>query len=256
MASADEPRPLEGQAAIVTGASSGLGAATAVALARAGASVALIARSIPDLERVAHTMAEQGGGRHLVLPLDLADEHEIAAGVDRVLESFGRIDALVNNAATDVGGQVVDLAPRDWDRVLAVNLRAPFLLSRTVFPHMRRAGRGTIVNISSVAGKRGWASASAYCASKFGLTGLTQALAAEGKPHGIRACVVYPGAMATNWGSWSPEERDREARRAQPPEEALPPEHVAALIVWIVAAPPELVLNEVVATPLHERGWP
>ncbi len=80
---------------------------------------------------------------------------------------------------------------------------------------MQQAGHGTIINISSVAGKRGWANAAAYCASKFGLTGLTQALAAEGKPHGIRACIDYPGGMATSWGTWSPEDRGPTAEHPQ-----------------------------------------
>ena len=88
-----------------------------------------------------------------------------------------------------------------WDRVLADNLRAVFLLSRLALSDMADAGQGAIVNVSSVAGKRGWANASAYCASKFALAGFTQALAAEARPHGVRARVVYPGAMATNWGT-------------------------------------------------------
>jgi NAD(P)-dependent dehydrogenase (short-subunit alcohol dehydrogenase family) len=98
---------------------------------------------------------------------------------------------------------------------------------------MREAGGGIIVNISSVAGKKGWANASAYCASKFGLTGLTEALADEGKGYGIRVIVLYPGAMATNWGAFSPEERREGARNEAPPTRALPLERVADLIVWL-----------------------
>lgn len=173
-----------------------------------------------------------------------------------MIEAFGAIDILIYAARTDVPGSVEDLAPEDWGRVLDVNLQAPFLLAKAVFPHMRAQKRGTIVNVSSVAGKRSWANASAYCASKFGLTGLTQAIAAEGKPHGIRACVLYPGAMDTNWGIWSPAVRETNQREPQPPTKALPPAEVAALIVWIATAPPELVLNEAVASPLEEEGWP
>ena len=92
-------------------------------------------------------------------------------------------------------------------------------------------------NISSVAGKRGWANAAAYRASKFGLTGLTQAPAAEGKPHGIRACLVYPGGMATSWGVWAPGERSTTRRQAPAPTAALPPDEVAALIVWLAGSP-------------------
>ena len=116
-------------------------------------------------------------------------------------------------------------------------------------------GGGTIVNVSSVAGRRGWANAAAYCAAKSGLTGLTQALAAEGKPHRIRACVLYPGAMDTSWGVWSPEDR-RDGATPTVPADALAPEQVARLIAWIAAAPPDVVLDEVTVTPLLERGWP
>jgi NAD(P)-dependent dehydrogenase (short-subunit alcohol dehydrogenase family) len=250
-----EARRLAGQVGIVTGASSGLGKATAVALAQAGADVVLLARSKADLEHVADRV-EAAGRRALPLPVDLAREDHILSAVEQSLARFGRIDALVNAAGTDVPGPVVDLPVEAWDRVLGVNLRAPFLLARAVFPHMRQAGRGTIVNISSVAGKRGWANAAAYCASKFGLAGLTQALAAEGKPHGIRACIVYPGGMATNWGVWSPGERSASPRQAPRPTQSLPPDRVAALVVWILTAPPEVVLNEAIVTPLEETGWP
>ena len=123
----------------------------------------------------------------------------------------------------------------DWDRVLAVNLRAPFLLSRAAFPHVRRRGGGTIINVSSVAGRRGWANAAAYCSSKFGLTGLTQAIAAEGREHGIRATVLYPGAMATAWGAWGADERQTpQSGEPQTDADVLPPEQVADFIAWIL----------------------
>jgi NAD(P)-dependent dehydrogenase (short-subunit alcohol dehydrogenase family) len=248
-------RTLQGQVAFVTGASSGLGRATAIELARAGADLALLARSEAELERLAGALRSEGV-RSLPLPVDLADAEDVLAAAEHALGELGRVDLLVNSAATDVPAPLEHLATGDWDRVLAVNLRAPFLLSRAVFPRMRDAGRGTIVNISSIAGRRGWANASAYCASKFALTGLTQALNAEGKPHGIRACVIYPGAMATTWGAWDSTDREKLNPEPEPASRALPPQDVAALIVWIASAPPELVLNEVIATPLEEQGWP
>jgi NAD(P)-dependent dehydrogenase (short-subunit alcohol dehydrogenase family) len=172
--------------------------------------------------------------------------------VERTVEEFGRVDVLVNAAGTDAPGPVVDLDVEGWDRTLAVNLRAPFLLSKAAFSHMREAGGGTIINMSSVAGKKGWANASAYCASKFGLTGFTEALADEGKEHGIRAMVLYPGAMATHWGAFSPEERRASESEEPPPTRVLPPERVADLIVWLAASPREFVLTEGIVVPLEE----
>jgi len=247
--------PLAGRVALVTGASSGLGRATAVALAQAGADVAVLARGQHDLEQAAAEVA-RAGGRGLVVVADLADAQALVGAVARVVEALGRVDVLVNAAGTDVPGPVAELAVQDFDRVVAVNLRAPFVLAKAVLPHMRAAGGGTIVNVSSVAGKRGWAGAAAYCASKFALTGLTQALAAEGRADGIRACVLYPGAMATSWGVWSPAERERTQGERPPARRALPPQEVAALIVWLAAAPATLVVNEAVVSPLEEQGWP
>jgi NAD(P)-dependent dehydrogenase (short-subunit alcohol dehydrogenase family) len=245
---------LHGHIALVTGASSGLGRATALALAGAGADVAALARSELDLERLVEEISALGR-KALALPIDLARPEDALSAVERAVEALGAIDILVNSAATDVPRPVVDVSIESWDRVIGVNLRAPFVLAKAVLPNMQKAGAGTIINVSSIAGKRGWAGAAAYCASKFGLTGFTQALAAEGRPYGIRVCALYPGGMATSWGTWSPEDRSL-PRREAPSTRALPPEDVASLIVWIATAPPELVLNEAVVTPLEEQGWP
>jgi NAD(P)-dependent dehydrogenase (short-subunit alcohol dehydrogenase family) len=248
---ASEIRTLEGRVALVTGASSGLGRVTAIALARAGADVALVARSQGELDSAKEEVSRLGR-QALILPVDLASETETAEAVVRTVEALGRIDVLVNAAGTDVPGTVEELDVADWDRTLDVNLRAPFLLSKAAFPHMREAGGGIIVNISSVAGKKGWANASAYCASKFGLTGFTEALADEGKGYGIRAIVLYPGAMATNWGAFSPEARQEGKPNEAPPTRALPPERVADMIAWLAASPSEFVLTEAIVLPIEE----
>src|SRR5919199_957664 len=129
-------RPLEGHVAFVTGASSGLGRATAIELARAGSNLALLARSEAELERLAIEL-EREDVRALPLAVDLADADAVLAAADGALDELGRVDLLVNSAATDVPGPLEQLTPEDWDRVLAVNLRAPFLLSRAVFPRLR-----------------------------------------------------------------------------------------------------------------------
>jgi NAD(P)-dependent dehydrogenase (short-subunit alcohol dehydrogenase family) len=240
-----ESSRLAGKAALVTGASSGLGRATAIALAGAGAE---------ELESAREEVAK-ADARTRALPADLAGEGDAAWAVGQTVEAFGRIDVLINAAGTDAPGTVEELSVEGWDRTLSVNLRAPFLLSKAAFPRMREAGGGTILNISSVAGKKGWANASAYCASKFGLTGLTEALADEGREHGIRAIVLYPGAMATNWGAFAPEERQQSDPNEAPPTRVLPPERVADFITWFAAAPPEFVLTEGIIVPI-EDGLP
>jgi len=247
----NEADRLEDRSALVTGASSGLGRATALALARVGTDVALVARSVQELESAREEILRTGR-RALSLPTDLGKEEDTSATIRRTVEEFGRIDVLVNAAGTDAPATVEELAVEDWDRTLAVNLRAPFLLSKAAFPRMREAGGGTIVNVSSVAGKKGWANASAYCASKFGLTGFTQALADEGKEYGIRAIVLYPGAMDTKWGAFSPEERQQGESEKAPSTRVLPPERVAELIVWVAASPPEFVLTEGIVLPIEE----
>jgi NAD(P)-dependent dehydrogenase (short-subunit alcohol dehydrogenase family) len=205
-----------------------------VRLAELGAQVALLARSRADLDRVAARISSAGGAA-FALPADLADPDAAVAAIGRLVSSAGPPRVLVNAAATDAPGPAEEVPVADWQRVMAVNLTAPFLLSRAVFPHMRAAGGGTIVNVSSVTGRRGWVNASAYCATKFGLTGLTQALAAEGAPHSIRVVCLYPGAMATHWGTWNPADRGQPSRAG--PEDALRPEDVAGYIAWLVCAP-------------------
>jgi NAD(P)-dependent dehydrogenase (short-subunit alcohol dehydrogenase family) len=208
-----------------------------IALAKAGADVALVARSVEELED-SREEASTTGGRTLALPADLAGEEGAVRVVGQTVEAFGRIDVLVNAARTDAPGPVEELDVEGSDPTLSVNLRAPFLLAKAAFPRMREAGGGTIVNVSSVAGKKGWANASAYCASKFGLT---EALADEGREHGIRAIVVYPGAMATNWGAFSPEDRHQSEPDEAPATQVLRPERVADFIAWFAASPPEFV---------------
>ena len=245
---------LRGRVALVTGGSSGLGRATALALAADGADVAVLARGSTDLDQTAEQVRARGV-RASAAVVDLADADAIERAVGRVRTELGRVGVLVNAAGTDVPGPVAELDVAAWDKVLAVNLRASFLLAKAVWPDMRANGGGTILNVSSVAGRRGWSNAAAYCSAKFGLTGLTQVLAAEGKPHRIRACVLYPGAMDTSWGVWSPEDRTGSAVPTRPAD-ALAPDQVARLISWIAAAPPDVVLNEVTITPLLEQGWP
>jgi NAD(P)-dependent dehydrogenase (short-subunit alcohol dehydrogenase family) len=245
----------QGAGAIGTGATSGLGRAVAVRLASADAHVALLGRSEKGLQQTAEEVANHGG-RALPVPVDLADTSRLGQVVERAAQEFGGLSVLVNAAGTDIPGTAEQLALEDWQQVLSVNLTAPFALAKAAMPHMRRGGGGLIVNISSVAGRRGWANASAYCSTKFALTGLTQSLAAEGRRDGIRVCVLYPGAMNTSWGTFDPSQRADGDVKAVDQREALDPATVADLIAWMATAPGQPLLNEVTMTPLLEGGWP
>ncbi len=242
---------------LVTGATSGLGRAVALRFADRGIPVAVVGRSEEALRQVA-VEVQARGARAVPLRADLSDTEALSGLVDAAASQLGGIRVLVNAAGTDVPGRAEELDLDGWSRVVAVNLSAPFALARSVMPRMRADGGGLIVNISSVAGRRGWANASAYCSTKFALSGLTQSLAAEGREDGIRVCVLYPGAMATNWGTFDPERRPDPAGRPvdADPADALDPATVADLIVWMATTPGQPVLNEVTVTPLRENGWP
>jgi NAD(P)-dependent dehydrogenase (short-subunit alcohol dehydrogenase family) len=178
---------------IVTGASSGIGAATALRLGRPGMTLVLAARRAPELTAVAGRV-EANGGAAVPVPTDVTDPAAVAALVERALSVTGRIDALVNNAG--IGGIASVLAEdADVDRMIEVNLRAPIRLMRAVVPGMLTAGSGTIVNIGSVAGEVGIAGT--YSATKFGLRGMTDSVRRELAGTGVRVTLIEPGYIAT-----------------------------------------------------------
>ena len=234
--------PLVGRAAIVTGASSGLGRATTAALAHRGAGVVAAARRKELLDELVAELAE-APGRVLAVACDVGRAKDVDALVATAQRELGGVDALVNNAALDHRGPITELTVAQWDEVIAVDLSGAFYAARAVFPLMASRGGGTIVNVSSVAGRKGWAGAAAYCAAKFGLTGLTHAINAEGAEHDIRCCVLYPGGMDTDW---MPGEHP----------ESLAPSAVADIIAAMISQPPGVIVNELVVTPPGERGYP
>lgn len=193
-------RAFEGKVVLITGGGRGIGAACARVFAAAGARVVVASRTRAELEGVSAEVAA-GGGQILAIPCDVADEAQVSALFEKAEKAFGPVDVLVNNAAIVRMGEVSDLSAKDWDDVLAVNLRGPFLCSREAFRQMKRAGRGgAIVNLSSLGGLRGtekFKGFSAYSTSKFGMVGLTECLAVEGREHGIRVNCVAPGAVDT-----------------------------------------------------------
>ena len=216
--------PLEGRLALVTGASRGIGAATARALAGAGARVARVARSLPDTRQ----------GPWLDFPCDLTDAPQVEQLADRVLSAEGAPDVVVNNAGGFLLRALEDTTAQEFDAQLALNLRGAFLLARAFLPAMRAAGGGAFVSIGSVADHTGFPENAAYAASKYGLRGLHETLAAEYRGTGVRLTLISPGATDTSiWDPFAPERRP-----GFPPRAAmLRPEDVAAAVLFVASQP-------------------
>jgi 3-oxoacyl-[acyl-carrier protein] reductase len=187
---------LEGRIALVTGASQGIGRACALALAKAGATVALAARNEAKLADVAAEI-EAAGGKAAAFALDVANEESIKAGAKAILERFGKVEILVNNAGITRDGLVLRMKRADWDDVVATNLTGAFLLTQALLSAMLRNRWGRIINVSSVVGRTGQAGQVNYAATKAGLIGMTRALAREVAARGITVNAVAPGYIET-----------------------------------------------------------
>jgi NAD(P)-dependent dehydrogenase (short-subunit alcohol dehydrogenase family) len=183
------------QVVLVTGASSGIGRETALSFARQGASVALMARRRALLDEIGGS-ATAAGGHALSLPIDVTDARAIRAAVGRVRRKWGRIDILVNNAGVLVPSTIEALRPQDFEAMWRVNVLGALFMMQAVLPTMRRQGQGTIINVASLAGRRGVTPLGGYCATKFALVGLTEALRTE-LDTAIHVGLVMPGVVDT-----------------------------------------------------------
>lgn len=238
---------LHGELVVVTGGGQGLGAATCRALAEAGAVVAVTDVRGERAEQVAREI-DGAGGRAFALAMDVTDEKTAPDIVLGAAERHGGLFALVNNAGVDVTLPIDELSIEQLDRVLDTNLRGPFVLCRAVAGLMKRQRRGHIVNVASTAAKRAWPNASAYHASKWGLLGLSHALHAELRPHGISVCAVIAGGMRTPFLL----ERFPELS----PDDLQDPKNVAATIKHVLMQPTGTAIAEVVVLPTAETSWP
>ena len=190
-------RPLDGKVAIVTGASRGLGRAIAVALSGAGATVALAARSRPDLAETARLVAV-AGGRASVVPTDVSVYAEVDVLVRATVDAFGRLDVLVNNSGIAKVGPFAEMAPEDWRQVIDVNLHGVFNGCRAAAPHLIAQGSGKIINLASVLGRVGLPGYTAYGASKGGVIALTRTLGVELARHNVQVNAIAPGWFVTD----------------------------------------------------------
>ena len=218
---------LSGKSAIVTGASRGIGLAIARALDREDVRLGFLSRAQPDV-----------GGEFVAC--DLADVEQIPGAVRKLVKRLGTVDFLINNAGTFLEMAVPDIQLADWDRVLHVNLTAPFLLTREVLPHMIARRQGRIVNIASTASTQGYLHQSAYCASKHGLLGFGRSLAMEAKPHNVHVHTLCPGGVDTDLikGTYL-----GQRLKGQP---MINPEDIAEMVLFLLRQPDNIDLAEVV----------
>ena len=241
------PGPLEGHVAAVTGASSGIGEATARALSAAGASVALGARRADRLEAIAESLE----GPTLVREVDVSDEEQARGFVQAAHDELGGLHILVNNAGVMLLGPVADADTDEWRRMIAVNLLGLLYCTHAALPMIEASGGGDIVNVSSVAGRRADAGAAVYNMTKFGVHAFSEALRQEALHAGIRVTTVAPGFVETELQghNTNPVVRRATERSREQIGQVLRAEDIAEAILHSVTRPPHVCVNEVVVRP-------
>ncbi|MFD5339499.1 SDR family NAD(P)-dependent oxidoreductase [Streptomyces hawaiiensis] len=249
---------LTGTVALVTGASSGIGAATARELAEHGASVALVARRKDRLEELAAEI-EKAGGTALVVEADIADRNQAEGAVEQVVERFGRLDTLVNNAGLMLLGPVVGADAEEWDRMIAVNLQGLLYTTRAALPHLLRAAEqgprqvADIVNISSQAGRMASKGYGVYNLTKFGVNGFTESLRQELAQRHVRVGVLEPGAVETELvGHNTPEVRNELVDPVIGRIEVLTAEDIADGVAYMVTRPRRTAIGELWIMPTEQ----
>jgi 3-oxoacyl-[acyl-carrier protein] reductase len=241
-----QDKMLDGKVAIVTGASRGIGRAVALTLARNGVVVSLAARTETQLEALQSEIATSGG-EAAVFPTDVGREGDVVALVRGTIERFGRLDIVVNNAGLGLFGPLETTTTEQWDRLMAVNARGPFLLCREAIPYLQQQELSFIVNISSVVGHKGYANQSAYGASKHALLGMTKSLAKEVQEDGIRVHAICPGGVDTNLV--------RDARPDLDPAVLMQPREIADIVLFLVTRQGNAVIDQVNVRRAASTPW-
>ncbi|MEX2599496.1 MAG: SDR family oxidoreductase [Dehalococcoidia bacterium] len=238
---------LKGAVALVTGAGSGLGAATCHMLSEAGARTIVADVGGAAAEQTAASIVE-GGGYARAVAMDVTDQEQVERGIRQAVEAYGRLDVLINNAGIDHTVSIEEMDIESWDRVMAVNLRGPFLTTKEAFQVMGRQGGGRIINIVSTAALRAWANASAYHASKWGLRGFSHAMHVEGRLRNIQVTAVICGGMRTPFLLDRFPGIDTDVLQD--------PANVAKTIQFVLTQPAGTVIPEVMVLPANETSWP
>jgi NADP-dependent 3-hydroxy acid dehydrogenase YdfG len=246
-------KKLEGRVALVTGASSGIGAATAASLAAAGARVAVAARRTDRLSQLVERI-RHASGEAIAIQADLGDRASAEHMVAMTVERFGRLDVLVNNAGLMVLAPFADGNPDDWRKMVEVNVLGLAYATRAAIPHLRRAKNGHIVNISSVAGRLAFASGVVYTATKYAVVGLSETLRKELLADKIRVTVIEPGAVETELVQQVTDPATRkQIDNWQAQMRQLQSDDIAAAILYAVTQPPHVAVNEILVRPTDQE---
>jgi NADP-dependent 3-hydroxy acid dehydrogenase YdfG len=250
---------LDGTVALVTGASSGIGAATAVTLAEHGAAVALAARRVDRLDALAKKIRD-GGGRALVIEADIAKEESARGAVERTVAEFGRLDTLINNAGVMLLGPAVEAPLEEWERMVHLNLLGLLYCARAAMPHLLKAAGdeprqvADLVNISSVAGRVARSGSAVYNATKFGVGAFSEGLRQEVTERHVRVSLVEPGGTSTELAFHNRPEVLESIRQRFGHIERLDAEDIADAIGYIVTRPRRVAVNEMLIRPTEQAN--
>jgi NAD(P)-dependent dehydrogenase (short-subunit alcohol dehydrogenase family) len=234
---------LQDKVAIVVGGGSGIGKGIAAAFAAEGCAVVIASRNAARLHAAAEELRGQGA-EVMAVPTDVTDEGQVAALFRQVMERYARLDILVNSSGAFDGGPIEEISLQAWSKVVGANLTGPFLCIRAAFPILKAAGGGRIINVGSISAQRTREHMAPYTATKFGIWGLTQAAALEGRPHGIAVSCLHPGNTAVERRTTSDKEMDQEPM--------IPTKEVARVALLMATLPPEANMLEATVLPVTQ----
>lgn len=239
---------LEGKVAVVVGGGSGIGRAIAEAFAGEGCSVVVASRNMERLRAAAEAIAAETGSDVVPICADVCDEEQVVALFRETVDRFGRLDILVNSSGAFDGGRIDTLSLQTWQKVIDANLTGPFLCTREAFAIMKEAGRGRIINVGSISAHRARMHSAPYTSSKFGIWGLTQCTALDGREFGITACCIQPGNTLV--------ERRLDGRtrsgRDEGPEPMMSAEQVGHVALLMATLPDDVNLLEATVLPMEQ----
>jgi len=243
---------VEGKVIVITGASSGLGAASARLLSAQGANVVLGARRVERLQSLVAELVAQGGNA-IAVATDVTDRDQMKQLVETAVETFGRVDVLINNAGLMPHSPLARLKVEDWDRMIDVNLKGVLYGIAAALPHMQRQNAGHIVNVSSVAGHKVGPGGAVYSATKHAVRALTEGLRQEVKPWNIRTTIVSPGAVATELPDSATEPDVAQGLRDFYEANAIPSESFARVVSFAISQPDDMDVNEILFRPTRQE---